>query len=655
MVMSSRAYSLLDIKEMDDKTRTFVGIATTPSTDLMEDIVEPKGGVFQLPIPFLWQHDSDRPVGHVISAKVLNTGIEVKVKLQQTDEPGPVKDRLDSAWQDIKLRLVRGLSIGFKGIETARIEGTFGTRFIKWLWLELSAVTIAANSEASILSIKQFDTNARAATGHIERSSSRLPGATGSSTLQINSQSGKGTTKMTTILELQEKRKNNFLRIEEIDASANGRTKTEDERKEFKTLRSEIEALDVEIDEKQFIETAKAGTAKVVKAGNSDEGTASRGWTAPATAKKKEEPGIRFTRYLKARAVSKLEMMTVDVVAKGMYGQDSETYHLVTKANEVLPGTTVSGNWGYNLISQEGGAMAEFLEFLREGTIVGKFGTNGIPALRTVPFYRPIVSQTEGGDGYWVGEAKPKTPVEFGFNRDVLTPLKMANICVLSDENIRYSTPESDVIIRDQLAKALIKVEDLTFVDPSNGGSSGVKPASITNGAPAIVATGTGDADDIILDIRSLLAKYTDANNDPTTAVFIMSPNNANALGTMLNALGQLQFPTMSMRGGMLMGYPVIVSKHVGTNVVLVNANDILINSGSIQVDVSNQASIEMKENGHFTQDGAAGTGASLVSLWQNNLVAFRAEKVSNWMVAPERIAVAYLTATAWGGAVVPS
>lgn len=163
--MIRRAYSLLEVKAFDDDARELQGTATTPTPDRMGDIVEPKGAEFKLPIPFLWQHSSDQPIGHVTKAKVTSKGIDVTVKLVKTDEPGTLKDRLDEAWQSVKLGLVRGLSIGFSSKEHSYIEGTGGIHFLKWAWLELSAVTIPANAEASIQTIKSLDTVLRAASG----------------------------------------------------------------------------------------------------------------------------------------------------------------------------------------------------------------------------------------------------------------------------------------------------------------------------------------------------------------------------------------------------------------------------------------------------------------------------------------------------------
>ena len=182
--MLHRAYSLLNVKGIDEEKREITGMATTPSPDRYGDIVEPKGAEFELPIPLLWQHDSDQPVGHVLAAKVTKDGIEVRAKFVKIDEPGRLKDRLDEAWQSVKSGLIRGLSIGFRSIEHTFIEGTESLRFLKWSWLELSAVTIPANAEASIQSIKTIDSKARATTGVKRASAVRLitsPGAPGKS------------------------------------------------------------------------------------------------------------------------------------------------------------------------------------------------------------------------------------------------------------------------------------------------------------------------------------------------------------------------------------------------------------------------------------------------------------------------------------------
>lgn len=163
----NRAYSTIEVKSIseDNGKRKFAGVASTPATDRSGDIVEPKGAQFKLPIPLLWQHNATQPIGWVTSAKVTDKGIEVEGEVASMDEEGDLKRRLTEAWQSIKSKLVRGLSIGFNPVESARIDGTYGMRFLKWEWLELSAVTIPANHEASITAVKSFDQKQRAASG----------------------------------------------------------------------------------------------------------------------------------------------------------------------------------------------------------------------------------------------------------------------------------------------------------------------------------------------------------------------------------------------------------------------------------------------------------------------------------------------------------
>ena len=146
-----RAYSTLEIKALDEETGTITGIASTPSPDRMDDIVVPEGVKYKLPIPLLWQHNHSDPIGEVIEASVTSKGIEIvaKVALGVTDE-------IDRYWKLMKAGLVRGLSIGFRGLDAEQIEGSWGVRFKSWEWLELSAVTIPANSEASIATVKEY-------------------------------------------------------------------------------------------------------------------------------------------------------------------------------------------------------------------------------------------------------------------------------------------------------------------------------------------------------------------------------------------------------------------------------------------------------------------------------------------------------------------
>lgn len=154
----SRGYTTLTIKSAGDTSgkRRFTGIASTIATDLMDDVVVPRGMQAKLPVPCLWQHDHAAPIGWVTATRVSEQTIEADFEVATITEPGPLKDRIDTAWLSITAGLVGGLSIGFRPLESERIAGG-GTRYVSWSLLEVSCVTIAANSDCSITQIRAAD------------------------------------------------------------------------------------------------------------------------------------------------------------------------------------------------------------------------------------------------------------------------------------------------------------------------------------------------------------------------------------------------------------------------------------------------------------------------------------------------------------------
>lgn len=161
-----RAYSVLNIKSVSDDGLSIEGVASTPTTDRMGDIVDPMGAQFAVPLPLLWQHDSHQPIGEVSFAKPTPKGIPFKARLVDPSsvESPTLKDRLQEAADSIRTGLVRAVSIGFRDL-AHEVMKDGGWRFTSWEWLELSAVTIPANADATITTIRSIDAEQRAAAG----------------------------------------------------------------------------------------------------------------------------------------------------------------------------------------------------------------------------------------------------------------------------------------------------------------------------------------------------------------------------------------------------------------------------------------------------------------------------------------------------------
>lgn len=634
---TERAWSTFEVKTVDEDARIIEGVATTPSTDRMGDVVEPMGAEFELPLPFLWQHDSRQPLGHVTKAKVTKDGITVTVKVMKIEESGRLKQRLDEAWQSIKHGLVRGLSIGFRAKETAFIRETGGVHFLKWVWLELSAVTIAANQDASIQAIKAVDLDAlKAATGqqreHRVVRLDKLPGATGSKAA-LNLKTGEVDMLKKPLAEqlaaFEAKRAASVARMEELmsKAAEEGRSLDASEAEEHDNLAAEVKSVDEHIKRLKDLESisAKAASAATVITPGTQNAAGAAAPGGVIQVRSNLPKGTAFTRFAMALARAKGNVMQAVEIAQRW--KDTTPEVVTALKASVDPGTTTDSAWAAPLVDVQ--QMAdEFIELLRPATILGR-----MQGLRRVPFNVKMPRQLTGSTANWVGQGQPKPVSRLTFDTVTLGFAKVAGIVVITEELARLSSPAAEAVVRQDMIDTISQFQDVAFIDTAAAAVPNVSPASITNGVVAVPSTGY-TVSNVQADVRSVMNNYIAANINLATGVWIMHPRTALSLSLLRSTSEDtMAFPGITPQGGTFMGLPVITSANVPvaattgdpTIIVLANASDILMaDDGGITVDVSREASLQM--------DDAPDTGAQqLVSLWQNNLVGMRAERMINW------------------------
>lgn len=662
----NRAYSVLQVRSVDEDARVIRGVATSPTPDRMGDVVEPLGVSFKNPLPLLWQHRHDQPVGTVKFDRPTKDGITFEASLARVDDPGVLKDRIDEAWQSVKAGLVRAVSIGFRSLEHAAMKGG-GWRFIKSEVLELSLVTIPANADATITAIKSIDAELRAASGRSsEADTSRdpsvtgvaSPGDTGSITTTQTRKAGKGRKMAKTIKEqieaFEATRAAKAARMDELmqKAAEEGVTLDAEQSDEYDELETEVKAIETHLARLARADKANAAEATEVKGGNADDAADSRAGRVHASAKRELPKGTAFTRYAMALARSKGNLMQAAEIAKG-WGDTPQVETVLRAA--VDAGTTTDATWAKPLVEYENMA-SEFIDLLRPQTIIGR-----IPGLRRVPFNIKIPRQTAGSAAQWVGESKPKPVSELAFDQVTLGFAKLAGIVVLTDELVRFSNPSAEALVRQDLINTIVQTVDKDFVDPDKAAVSGVSPASITNGVTPVPASGT-DADAVRADVKKLFGNFLSANMSLAGAVWVMTETQALGLALMQNPLGQPEFPGLSINGssgGTFFGLPVVLSENIpanagsgspvtgaGSRIILAKATEILLaDDGQVFLDASREASLEM--DSAPTSPVTAST--VLVSLWQHNMVGIRAERYINW--AKRRAgAVQYIDSTNYGG-----
>lgn len=310
--------------------------------------------------------------------------------------------------------------------------------------------------------------------------------------------------------------------------------------------------------------------------------------------------GQDFARIVRIWCLAKGRVSDAQLIAAERYGQP-EVRDIFTKA---VPGTisTGSGTWGAQL-TDSGAAGVEFIAAVQERSVLGR-----MPGSRKVPLATRIVTVDDGAQADWVDESAQKPTAELIFSRVTLEPLKIASMVIITDELARSSDPAAEGVIRADLARAAGAALDLALLDPSNTGTPGTKPASITAGAPTTAASGN-----IPDDLAALLELF---EGDLETASFV-------ARGATFAALSGTAHPNVGLRGGELLGLPAIASRHAPAGALIIaDAQRVVHGTGRIAIMVGRETTIDVG-------------GGTMLNLWQQNCTAIRADLQCNWQAGP--------------------
>jgi HK97 family phage major capsid protein/HK97 family phage prohead protease len=654
----NRSFSVLEVKAVDEEQRIITGVATTPEPDRVGDIIEPMGVKYRNPLPLLWQHRSSEPVGKVTFDKPTKDGITFKAQLAKVTEPGKLKDRIDEAWQSIKLGLVRAVSIGFRAIEMSFLDDG-GIRFLKSEVLELSLVTIPANQDATISSIKSIDDMQLAASGRHGRDAPFPPGVSGSpkpKAKEAITVKKTITEQIKQFIDTRDAKQAEMTALME-KAADESTTLDEAEKEKYDTLAREIKEIDEHVARLKAHEVTMKAQAVAVAGSDPQSAAASRagvghnsdamGITRVQVLPTQLPKGTAFTRYVLAMVRAKGNRL--EALDNARIWRDSSPE--VEKALSIdVPsimkaaigaGTTLDSTWASPLVAYT--IMAsEFIELLRPATIIGR-----IAGLRRVPFNIQMPRTTTGSSVGWVGENAPKPVTAMAFDTVTLRWAKAAGIIVLTEELVRFSNPSAEAVVRNDLIEAMTQFLDRDFVDPAKAEVLNVSPASITNGVTPVTATGTTAAA-FRADARTMFQGFLTANLGTSGGTWIMTESMALSLGMMVNALGQAVYPGVSASGGTLLGYPVVTSENLpgtggspadGSLIIFMKPSEIMLaDDGQVVIDASREASVQMDS----TPDSPPTASSNMVSLWQMNLTALRAERWINWKKR-RSTAVAYI------------
>jgi HK97 family phage major capsid protein len=428
-----------------------------------------------------------------------------------------------------------------------------------------------------------------------------------------------------------------------------GRSMNTAEGEEFDTVEGEIKALDKDIERLTKLQAIEKATAQPVQASAAADRPANDGTRVDnlqLRTVEKLEPGIAFARYAMCLTKAKGNHAMAAVLAEKNYphtegvvktlkaqAEGANLQELIQLKTAVAAGNTTDSTWAGPLVYAQT-FMGDFLNYLRPRTLVGQ------AQFRPVPFNVRIGGQTSGGTANWVGQGKAKPVTKFDFNATTIPFTKVAAIAVITQELARFSDPAAEGLVRDSLADCVIAKIDNDLFDPDVAAVANVSPAGLLNGVAPVAGPATHSPDDIRAALMRLWAPW-DSTFLGTRPAYFTTPAVARLLAFTRDSLGNPAFPGVTPTGGTLDGIPLRTSQYLANNggsggapFILVDEAEIyLADDGSVTLDMSDQVSLEMSD----APTGSAGTptATSLVSMWQTNAVAFRAERFIYW--APRR------------------
>ncbi|EHU2721399.1 phage major capsid protein [Acinetobacter baumannii] len=418
--------------------------------------------------------------------------------------------------------------------------------------------------------------------------------------------------------------KNQAMQTALSKSAAAGTTPDEETEQEIQALEKDIAAIEVNIErtKKQIAEIEKAAQTTTPVGGENPEEAANsaKGVHQPKTPKVEVKPnlekGIGLAMLVRAKLVStNLAKTQGEYVSASDILKSWDAPEHVQRVAKAVVGTTTSPE--YSALVDTQNLVGEFIDLLRPRTIIDQ-----LQGFRRVPFNVTIPTKTSGSIVNWVGEAKRKPVTNLAFGKTNLGFAKIAGIVPFSDELSRFSNPNVDRMVRDDLSDTIVEFMNDQFIDPAKGETVD-SPASILNGVTPIVASGI-TAEQIKSDLRKLRTQFITANLSLSGAYYVMSETMASFISDLTDALGNPVFKGMDAPVGSktIKGLPVVESEMAGKLIALIKPSEILLaDDGGIDLSVSNEATLVYNN----------GTADVTVNLWQENLIAIRAERYVRW------------------------
>lgn len=377
--------------------------------------------------------------------------------------------------------------------------------------------------------------------------------------------------------ELRQARAEKLASLEKLHTDAGDREFTAEEQKSFDDGKAEIEVLDAKIKRAEDMIALKATTAVPMETQMNTPAT------LPAAPREKAAPGTGFARIVRSLAATKGIPELAAQYADRTWGPEGQEIAKALQANNAVGG-------GF-LVPEV--YSTEIIQLLRNQTIIRRAGATSVP----MPGGNLLMPKITGGaTANWIGEGQNIKTTETGFGQLRMSSRTLAALVPISNQLIRYSNPQADNLIRDDLVTSMGIQEDSTYLRDQGIGAAPKGIRYWINSNNVFTSAGTTAAN-IETDLKKCVNALTSNNVRMVKPVWLMSPRSYNHLWTLRTSQEALVFP--EVRTGTLWGYPIYMSNQIPSNlgsgsdteIYFVDMNDCIIGEDQgITVDVSDVA-----------------------------------------------------------------
>lgn len=216
----------------------------------------------------------------------------------------------------------------------------------------------------------------------------------------------------------------------------------------------------------------------------------------------------------------------------------------------------------------DGGAMVppkfstEFIELLRNATVVRKAGARSIPLEGSLTIPR----QTGAGTAAYIGEHQPITPSQQTLGDLTLSEKTLVAMTVIGNRLIANASMSAEQFVLEDLRNVMALREDLAFLfgDGASGTPRGL--TSLIASANQYDATAAAPKAPTLAELRIEFAKaigrLKKSNQPMIKPVWLMSPRTEQFLMQVQDGNGNAIYESQ-LEKGILRGFPVIVTNQI--------------------------------------------------------------------------------------------